>query len=118
MLIRCEYNNLDHSSTLHLRFPFNLTPTTQLPPIEDVAKEAEVEKKQRRRRFSMSDALGLNSFKRLRSQSRSPTRAPSISSETRRRRFLLRTPFNMASSRRNEKIESVLANPDSKTEGT
>ncbi|KAF7125306.1 hypothetical protein CNMCM5793_001484 [Aspergillus hiratsukae] len=122
----------NHSSTLHLRFPFNLTPATQLPPIEDVAKEAEVEKKQRRRRFSMSDALGLNSFsnarsslsqsfnlsKGSRSQSRSPTRAPSISSETRRRRFLLRTPFNMASSRRNERIESVLATPTPQEPGT
>ncbi|RLM01704.1 hypothetical protein CFD26_109030 [Aspergillus turcosus] len=123
----------NHSSTLHLRFPFNLTPATQLPPIEDVAKEAEVEKKQRRRRFSMSDALGLNSFSnarsslsqsrlfdlsKSRSQSRSPTRAPSISSETRRRRFLLRTPFNMASSRRNERIESVLATPTPQEPGT
>ncbi|KAF7164007.1 hypothetical protein CNMCM5623_008646 [Aspergillus felis] len=102
----------NRSSTfpLHLKFPFNLTPA-RLPPIEDVAKDVEVEKKQRRR-FSMSDALSFNSFSnarsslsqsrlfdfskssRSRSQSRSPTRAPSISSETRRRRF--RAPFNMA----------------------
>lgn len=112
----CQYNNLDLTSALHLTFPFNLTPATQLSPIEDVAKEPEVEKKQRRRRFSMSDAL--NTFKRSRSQSRSPTRAPSISSETRRRRFLLRTPFNMASSRRNERIESVLATPTPQEPGT
>lgn len=123
----CQRNNLDRSSALHLQlsFPFNLTPARR-PPIEDVAKEVEVEKKQRRR-FSMSDVLNLNSFSnarssfsqsrffdlgkssRSRSQSRSPTRAPSISSETRRRRF--RNPFNMASSKRNEKIESVLATP-------
>ncbi|RHZ53728.1 uncharacterized protein CDV56_104570 [Aspergillus thermomutatus] len=120
----------NRGSTLHLKFPFNLTPA-KLPHIEDVAKEVEVGKKQRRR-FSMSDALSLNSFssnalsslsqsrlfsKRSRSQSRSPTRAPSISSETRRRRFL-RTPFNMASSRRNEKIESVLATPTPQEPGT
>lgn len=123
MLIHCQNNNLDRSSALplHLRFPFNLTAAR---PTKDVAKEVEVEKKQRRR-FSMSDALNLNSFsqsrlfdfsKRQRSQSRSPTRAPSISSETRRRRF--RTPFNMASSRRNEKIESVLATPTPQEPGT
>ncbi|KAH3560949.1 hypothetical protein KXW20_003506 [Aspergillus fumigatus] len=103
------------------------------PPIEDVSKEVEVEKKQRRR-FSMSDVLNLNSFSNARSsfsqsrffdlgkssrscsQSRSPTRAPSISSETRRRRF--RNPFNMASSKRNEKIESVLATPIPQEPGT
>ncbi|PKX90386.1 uncharacterized protein P174DRAFT_515497 [Aspergillus novofumigatus IBT 16806] len=101
---------------LHAQVSFHLT-AARLPPIEDVAKEVEVEKKQRRR-FSMSDALSLNPFsqsrlfdfsKRQRSQSRSPTRAPSISSETRRRRF--RTPFNMANSRRNEKIESEPGTP-------
>ncbi|KAF4266169.1 hypothetical protein KXV68_008835 [Aspergillus fumigatus] len=124
----------NRSSALHLQlsFPFNLTPARR-PPIEDVAKEVEVEKKQRRR-FSMSDVLNLNSFSnarssfsqsrffdlgkssRSRSQSRSPTRAPSISSETRRRRF--RNPFNMASSKRNEKIESVLATPIPQEPGT
>ncbi|GAQ05513.1 hypothetical protein ALT_2834 [Aspergillus lentulus] len=113
--------NRSSALPLHLRFPFNLTAAR---PTKDVAKEVEVEKKQRRR-FSMSDALNLNSFsqsrlfdfsKRQRSQSRSPTRAPSISSETRRRRF--RTPFNMASSRRNEKIESVLATPTPQEPGT
>ncbi|EAW10977.1 uncharacterized protein ACLA_066130 [Aspergillus clavatus NRRL 1] len=111
------------SVTHHTKPSFAPSPPRN-PLLGTSAKQDEPVKKQRRR-FSMSDALSLNSpspstlnslspsgvfdltkHPPLRSQSRSPTRAPRISSETRRHRALLRTPFNMASSKSKKREKS------------
>lgn len=124
----------EHDQLLH-KFPFNLgpeqgsapcpststdeTPPKQQPQQQEQEKDQEKEQQpgRRRRRFSMNDAFSLSSLNlnpsrfrrhsRSRSRSRSPTRPPSVLSETRRSNSLLRFAFNMASNNRKKKDEDV-----------
>ncbi|EYE94994.1 uncharacterized protein EURHEDRAFT_538313 [Aspergillus ruber CBS 135680] len=94
------------------KFPFNLGP--EQGPEDEYVQEQPQQQGRRRRRFSMNDAFSLSSLnlspsrllgRRSRSSSRShsPTRPPSVLSETHRTSSRLRLAFTMSSNNNRKK---------------
>ncbi|KAL5332295.1 hypothetical protein BJX70DRAFT_407821 [Aspergillus crustosus] len=115
-----------HDQSLHTRFPFNIgpeqTPPRRAPSIATTAADSEdlvgtVILEKRNRRFSMSDALNLNSStprssslfppnrvlelgRRSRSRSNSRVRSSSVTPDVRRSNSLIRSTLNRMSGRK------------------
>lgn len=122
---------IDHNSSLHTRFPFNIgpeqTPPPRAPSITTAAADSDCEvevvvPEKRSRRFSMSDALTVNTltgrsgsslfptnrFRDLGRQSRSRSRSrpnnigrsSSVAADVRRSNSMIRSTFNRLSRRK------------------
>lgn len=125
----------EHDQLLYIKFPFNIGPEQGPRPIisDEVPSKKQPRQQQaqpaRHRRFSMNDALsfsptslrsnrfvGFGRRARSRSRSRSPSRSPSVVAESRQSGSILRSAFNIASSKTNKTakdddadIESILS---------
>ena len=125
----------EHDQLLYIKFPFNLGPEQGPRPniSDEVPSKKQPHQQQaqpaRHRRFSMNDALSFNPTSlrsnrfvefgrraRSRSRPRSPSCSPSVVSESRQSGSILRSAFNMASSKTNKTtqdddadIESILS---------